>query len=77
MQETSESKERIVKSSLIQAYRYDAQNLKLSVTFRDGANVDYFDVPPPVMSDVFDRPGSIGARFVRHIVRGNFKHEKV
>lgn len=76
MKETEASKEQIVKSTFLQSYRYDAQNLKLSVTFRDGTNVDYFDVPPPVMSGVFDRPGSVGARFVRQIVRGKFKFQK-
>lgn len=77
MDETKEAKERIVKSSFLQAYTYDAQNLKLSVTFRDGTNIDYFDVPPPVMSSVFDRPGSIGSNFIRNIVKGKFKWQKV
>lgn len=76
MKETEKPKEQIVKSTLLQAYSYDAQNLTLSVSFRDGTNIDYFNVPPPVMSGVFDRPGSIGSRFMREIAGGKYKWTK-
>ena len=76
MDKTSEPRERIVKSSLLQSYTYNDKDLTLSVVFRDGTSVDYFNIPPPVMSNVFDRPGSIGRRFVTQIVRGDYRHEK-
>ncbi len=75
MKNDPKPKQTIVNSSLIQAYSYDHDNLTLSVTFRDGTEVDYFDVPPPVMSSVFDHSGSIGSNFIKRISR-SFKYVK-
>lgn len=68
-------KEQIVKSSLIQSYQYDHKDLKLSVTFRDGTQFDYFNVPPPVVSSVFDHSGSVGGNFIKRIGK-SFKFVK-
>ena len=73
---TAKPKEKIVKSSLLTAYTYDATAYTLDVTFKDGAEWRYTGVTPDVMSSVFDGPKSIGSQFVRHIVRGNYKGVK-
>ncbi len=67
--------EHVVKSTLIQAYSYDHQAQTLSVTFRDGTDVDYFNVPPPIMSKVFDTPGSVGSKFRKQIAH-NYRFVK-
>jgi len=70
---TAKPKERIVKSSILTAYTYDATQYTLDVTFKDGAEWRYSGVTPPVMSSVFDGPKSIGSQFIKQIVRGNYK----
>lgn len=67
--------EHIVKSTLIQAYSYDSESQTLSVIFKDGAEFDYQQVPPPVMSQVFDSPGSIGSKF-RKLIGHQYKFVK-
>lgn len=67
--------QRIVKSSLIQAYEYNAETQTLSVTFQDGAEFDYEKVDPPTMSKVFDSPGSVGSKFQKFISK-RFKYTK-
>lgn len=63
----SSVKPKVVKSSLLQAYSYDAETYKLTVTFNDGTEKVYKDVDPPTLSKVFDSPGSIGSKFKRFI----------
>ncbi len=69
------SNEKIVNSSSIQAYEYDAEAMTLSVTFKDGSEYDYQGVPPPVISKVFDSSGSIGSKFKKYISH-SFKYTK-
>lgn len=58
-----------VQSSLLQAYSYDSDSLELTVIYKDGTQIKYKNVPPPVMSQVFDSPGSIGSKFLKLISR--------
>jgi hypothetical protein len=61
--------EKIVKSSIIQAYEYDSSKQELLVTFKNNSTWKYTKVSPVEMSEVFDRPGSIGSRFLSKIKR--------
>lgn len=56
-----------VKSTMLQGYSYDAQSLVLTVIFKNGTERTYKNIAPPLMSQVFDRPGSIGSKFKRLI----------
>ena len=62
-----EDKAHIVKSSIIQSYEYDSYSQELTVTFKNGSSWLYKKVDPVLMSSVFDRPGSIGSRFLSMI----------
>jgi len=72
---SDENKQKIVKSSLIQAYSYDPHEMTLSITFQDGTEIDYFKVPPPEMSKVFDTPGSVGSKF-RKLIAHKYQWQK-
>lgn len=72
---TPSNKEKIVNSKSIRAYSYDAQTYKLSVTFADGAEYEYSNVMPDVMSQVFDSPRSIGSKF-RRLIAYKYKYTK-
>lgn len=65
-----------LKSSILQGYSYDADSQTLTVTFRNGNKFAYHDVPPPAMSNVFDRGGSVGSRFVKQIAN-SYKFERL
>jgi hypothetical protein len=67
----ADSKEHIVKSSIIQAYGYDATKQELTVTFTSGVSWLYKKVDPVLMSTVFDRPGSVGSKFLSMIKRNH------
>lgn len=56
-----------VNSSIISSYEYDSQKYVLTVTFKTGNSWQYKNVMPPVVSQVFDSPGSIGSKFKRLI----------
>ena len=66
---------RVLNSTLLQQYSYDAQAYTLHVTFKDGTDVDYFNVLPPVVSAVFDTPGSVGSKFRQQIAH-NYRFVK-
>ena len=66
-----DNKEHIVKSSILQAYTYDSTKQELTVTFTSGSTWLYKKVDPVLMSTVFDRPGSIGSKFLSMIRRGH------
>lgn len=66
-----DNKEHIVKSSIIQAYSYDATKQELTVTYTNGASWLYKKVDPVLMSTVFDKPGSIGSRVLSMVKRGH------
>ncbi len=70
------NKQKIVKSSIIQAYEYDDRAYTLTVTFIDGSEWLYKGVTPDVMSGVFDRPGSVGSRFIKQIKNGRYQAVK-
>lgn len=53
---------KVVRSSLVSAYNYDAQTQMLSITLKTNGETYVAKVPPSSMSEVFDRPGSIGSR---------------
>lgn len=72
----SDSKQTVVKSSIIQAYDYNDRTYELNVTFKDGAEWLYKGVTPDVMSSVFDSAGSIGSKFLKKIKHGNYKAVK-
>lgn len=58
-----------VKSSMIKAYQYDSNTKLLSVVFSNGTEKEYKDVPPDVMSKVFDTAQSIGGAFHKFIAK--------
>lgn len=62
-----------LKSSLLKAYSYDSQTLELHIVFANGKERTYKNIPPPVMSSVFDVPGSIGSKFLK-IIGSKFQH---
>ena len=66
----------VLNSTLLQGYSYDPQAYTLSVTFKDGTDIDYVNVPPPVVSKVFDTPGSVGSKFVKHIAKAGYRFVK-
>lgn len=51
-----------VRSSLVSAYHYDADSQQLSITLKTNGETYVAKISPDVMSQTFDRPGSIGAR---------------
>lgn len=62
--------ENVVKgSSSVVGYSYDAQTYELIVWFHGGVAYQYSNVMPPEMSQVFDSPGSVGAKLRRLIVK--------
>jgi hypothetical protein len=67
----ADNKEHIVKSSIIQAYSYDSNNQELTVTYTNGASWLYKKVDPVLVSTVFDRPGSIGSKFLSMIKKSH------
>ena len=69
--EAKEKESKPLKSSLLQAYSYDANSHELTVTYKDGNEYTYSRVDPSLMSKVFDSSGSVGSKFVRLIKRGN------
>lgn len=64
---------KIVNSTLIQSYSYDSEAYTLSVSFKDGTDVDYYNVMPPVVSSVFDSPGSVGSKFLKQVVKAGYR----
>ena len=66
-----DSKEHIVKSSILQSYQYDADKQELTVTFKNNSSWLYKKVQPDEMSSVFDRPGSIGSKFLSLIKKSH------
>jgi hypothetical protein len=66
-----DSKEHIVKSSIIQSYQYDSDKQELTVNFINNSSWLYKKVDPVLMSSVFDRPGSIGSKFLSMIKRSH------
>lgn len=62
-----------VNSSLISSYMYDSTNYVLTVTLYNGEDWEYKGVMPPVISQVFDSPGSIGAKWTRLIKHGAYQ----
>ena len=60
-----------LKSSLLSAYSYNSSDKTLDVVFQDGTEMTYKDVAPPIMSRVFDSPGSIGSKFLRLIAKSH------
>jgi hypothetical protein len=66
-----DNKEKIVKSSILQSYQYDSNTQELTVTYHNGASWKYAKVDPVTMSTVFDKPGSIGSKFLSMIKRGH------
>ena len=63
--------EKIVKSSILQSYEYDSSKQELTVTFKNNSTWLYKKVDPVLMSSVFDRPGSIGSKFLSLIKRSH------
>lgn len=59
----------VLNSTLLQAYSYDPHAYTLSVVFKDGTAVEYYNVLPPAVSEVFDTPGSVGSKFRKQIAR--------
>jgi lysyl-tRNA synthetase class 2 len=59
-------------SSNIASFTWDPQTDTLTVEFVDGASYDYMNVPAAVHR-AFQRAGSYGAYFVRHI-KGRFAY---
>lgn len=76
MNGNNKPQQKVVKSSIIQAYEYDAQAYALTVTFKDGSEWLYKGVTPDVMSNVFDRPGSVGSKFIKQIKNGRYQSVK-
>lgn len=70
-----DSKEHVVKSSIIQTYSYDIDKQELTVTFVSGNSWLYSSVSPVEMSNVFDKPGSIGSKFLSTIKRSHKARE--
>jgi hypothetical protein len=66
-----DSKEHIVKSSIIQSYSYDDAKQELTVNFKNNSSWLYKKVDPVLMSSVFDRPGSIGSMFLSMVKRSH------
>jgi hypothetical protein len=66
-----DNKEHIVKSKIIQAYTYDSSKQELTVTFTSGNSWLYKKVDPVLMSNVFDKPGSIGSKFLNMIKKSH------
>lgn len=58
-----DSKQKVVKSSYVQAYSYDADTKILDVTFMNGTEYKYTGIQPDQMSNVFDTSGSVGKKF--------------
>ena len=56
-----------VNSAIISSYEYDSAKYELTVTFKSGEAWTYKNVMPPVVSTVFDSPGSVGSKFLRLI----------
>lgn len=56
-----------VSSSSIEAYSYDANTMELNVVFKTGVKYSYKQVPPDIMSQVFDQSKSVGSMFHRLI----------
>lgn len=76
MDKQTKAKEHIVKSSILRAYTYDANEKSLNVIFVDGSEWLYKGVMPDVMSQVFDSSGSIGSKFIKLIKRGKYQAVK-
>lgn len=53
---------KVVRSSLVSAYSYDAHTQMLSITLKTNNQEYTAKVDPVTMSQVFDAPGSIGKR---------------
>ena len=68
-----DDKTHVLKSSLLSSYTYDSSTQDLTVTFKSGDSWLYKKVMPDVMSSVFDKPGSVGSRFLSIIKRGNYQ----
>ena len=66
-----DAKEHIVKSSIIQSYSYDDSKQELTVNFKNNSSWLYKKVQPSEMSSVFDRPGSIGSKFLSMIKKSH------
>lgn len=65
-------KEQKVNSSLVSSYSYDSSKYVLTVTLYNGESWSYQGVMPPVVSQVFDSPGSVGAKYSRLIKHGAY-----
>lgn len=59
-----------VESSFIQAVAYDRRELLLRVSFRSGAEAEYFGVPQSVVSDFLGAPSH--GRFYAEHIRGRY-----
>jgi hypothetical protein len=66
-----------VKSSILAGYAYDIKGHILTVRFNNGTEHEYYNVFPPVISQVFDTPGSIGSKFIKLIRSGSYRTEKI
>jgi hypothetical protein len=66
-----DAKEHIVKSSIIQSYSYDSDKQELTVNFKNNSSWLYKKVDPVLMSNTFDKPGSIGSRFLSMIKKSH------
>jgi hypothetical protein len=68
-----------VRSSSIVAYSYDPDSMLLTVNFVSDPDTDhvYKNVPPNIVSQVFDTSRSVGKAF-RSLIRGNsqYQHRK-
>lgn len=68
-------KPKIVNSSSIKTYAYNADDYTLTVTFNNGNEYLYRNVMPNVMSQVFDSPRSVGKKF-RQLIAFKYKYEQ-
>ena len=64
-----------VKSTYVVGYTYNSSALELTVWYKSGAVYQYSNVTPDVISNVFDKPGSIGSKVLKAIKP--FKSEKL
>lgn len=62
-------------SSMIATWDYNFKSRNLIVTFKNGSNYQYFEVPPHDVIKVFGAP-SIGKAFHRIIIP-NYRYEKL
>lgn len=66
----------VTRSSMISQLAYDSEAKELTVTFNNGGQYKYFDVPANVFDALISNEDSIGKYFSAN-VKTKFKYEKI